>query len=81
MNCARFCGCLSHVPRVVRNSEKGEKRKIPTFPMYIVLYTPSTDHIQYYNMSYSEGDDSDGNCESFSASRLAMTKAVTVART
>ena len=36
-------------------------------------------------MSYSEGDDSDGNCERFSVSRLAMTKglirkAVTVAR-
>ena len=51
---------------------------------YIVLYTLSTDHIQYYNMSYSEGDDSD-DCESFSVSRLAMTKglirkAVTVSR-
>ena len=31
-----------------------------------MLYTPSIDHIHHYNMSYSEGDDSDSNCESFS---------------
>ena len=28
---------------------------------YIILYTPSTDHIQHYNMSYSEGDDESGD--------------------
>ena len=71
MNCAKFRGCLSHVPRAVQNSEKGEKRKIRTSPMYIILYTPSTDHIQYCNMSYSEG-----NCGNFSVGNE-----LTVART
>ena len=33
--------------------------EIPEFGL--LLYTPSTDHIQHYNMSYSEGDDESGD--------------------
>ena len=53
------------MPRAVRNSRRKSKEKNSNF-FYIILYTPSTDHIQYYNMSYSEGDDSEANCGSFS---------------
>ena len=53
------------MPRAVRNSRKKSKEKNLNFS-YIILYTPSTDHIQYYYMSYSEGEDSEGNCGSFS---------------
>ena len=46
-------------------SSKFRRKKNSDFS-YIILYTPFIDHIEYYNMPYSEGDDSEGNCESFS---------------
>ena len=55
------------VARAAGSSKFPKKvRKKKSSFSYIILYTPSTDHIQYYNMSYSEGDDSEGNCENFS---------------
>ena len=57
---------LSYVPRAILNSRGKQKSELLLIYLIYTLYRPQTLINLYYNMSNSEGDDSDDSCERFS---------------
>ena len=62
----RTCQGLSYVPRAILNSRRKQKSELLLYYLIYTLYRPHTLINLYYNMSNSEGDDSDDICERFS---------------